>query len=127
MSKPTQERVLDFSYIINMVGDDAEGLITVLDTFLAQMPVYLEELGQALADQNWDKVVRCAHKIKPIFIYVGCLDVKNLIQDIEQKALHKTALASLQADIAILNQHGTAINKLIEAEKERLVTKLQSG
>lgn len=122
-----QERVLDFSYVINMVGDDAEGLIEVFETFLAQMPIYFAELDQALAHQDWDKVARCAHKIKPIFGYVGCPDVKDLVQLIEQKAEDKTALASIPTDVTTLKQHGVTINKLIEAEKDRLLRKLQGG
>lgn len=118
-----QERVLDFSYVINMVGDDAEGLIEVFETFLKQMPVYFEELDQALNQPDWDKVARYAHKIKPIFAYVGCPDVRDLVQGIEQKAEYRTELASIPADIQTLKAQSAEINKLIEAEKDRLEAK----
>jgi len=127
MAKLLQERVLDFSYVINMVGEDAEELIAVFETFLAQIPVYLEELDQALAHQDWDKVGRCAHKIKPVFSYVGCPDVKDLAQVIEQNAQNRIELADMAAHIASLKQHGAAINKLIEAEKDRLAAKIYGG
>lgn len=118
-----QKRVLDFSYVINMVGDDAEGLIEVFETFLKQMPIYFEELDQALNQQDWDKVARYAHKIKPIFGYVGCNDVRDLMRSIEEKAQNRIELASISADIETLKAQSAEINKLIEAEKDRLKAK----
>jgi len=127
MAKQMQERVLDFSYVINMVGDDTDALIAVFESFLTQLPVYLGELDQALVHQDWDKVARCAHKIKPVFTYLGCTDVRDLVQDIEEIAQNRTTLANIQANIITLKQHSVAINKLIEAEIDRLVKKQQGG
>ncbi|QIL41181.1 Hpt domain-containing protein [Pedobacter sp. HDW13] len=94
-----------------MVGDDAEVLIAVFETFLTQLPVYLEELDQALVYEDWDKVARYAHKIKPVFTYIGCNDVRDLVQGIEQKAQNRTTLASIQTDITTLKARSATINR----------------
>lgn len=122
-----QKRSLDFSYLIEMVGDEPESLIEIFDTFLRQMPRYMTELDNALTNQNWDKLVSCAHKIKPIFGYVGCNDVKKLVLKLEQNAKNKTALENIAGIVGALKQESADINKLIEAEKIRLIAKMRNS
>lgn len=120
------KQALDFSYLISMVGDDPDALIEVFESFLTQIPKYLAELDEAIINENWDKVTNSAHKIKPVFTYVGRSDVKDLVQRIENNANNRTELKSIIADIAKLKLFSAAINNLIEIEKEVQYIKMQN-
>jgi HPt (histidine-containing phosphotransfer) domain-containing protein len=77
---------LDLSYLRDMSGDSAEFIIEMIDMFKIQTPLYINDLGKAIEDQDWPRVSNCAHKIKPTFAYVGREDAKDHMQMMENNA-----------------------------------------
>src|SRR5690606_17026095 len=77
---------LDLSYLRDMSGDSAEFIIEMIDMFKIQTPLYISDLGKAIADQDWPRASNCAHKIKPTFAYVGREDAKDHMQMMENNA-----------------------------------------
>ncbi len=77
---------LDLSYLSDMSGDSPEFMVEMIDMFKLQTPIYIAELKQAIADQNWTQVYNCAHKVKPTFAYIGREDAKDHMQLIEHHA-----------------------------------------
>jgi len=86
MQNTDDQHPLDLSYLIGMVGHNPGFIIEIFDTFIEHTPIYLDEMDEALALQNWEGVSNCAHKLKPTFSYIGRDDVTKLVTDIEMKA-----------------------------------------
>jgi HPt (histidine-containing phosphotransfer) domain-containing protein len=115
---------LDLSYLREMSGDSIEFMIEMLDMFKQQTPLYIEELEEALEEENWQKVSSCAHKIKPTFAYVGRDDVKSHMQMIEQNARELKDIDKLPQAVAELNHFVSLLNKQIDATKIELEKQL---
>ncbi|WP_025142925.1 Hpt domain-containing protein [Pedobacter jeongneungensis] len=115
---------LDFSYLIEMVGDDPAFLAEFFETFIEHTPVYLAEMENALTNENWSKVANHAHKIKPTFIYVGRNDAKLLVEAIENNARNKIALDKIRSDLEKLKLMLSDILFQLKQEKIKLVSKL---
>lgn len=77
---------LDLSYLREMSGDSADFMIEMLDVFRKQTPIYIDDLEKAIDARNWKATSECAHKMKPTFFYVGRVDVRDHMQEIETNA-----------------------------------------
>jgi HPt (histidine-containing phosphotransfer) domain-containing protein len=81
---------LDLSYLREMSGDSADFMIEMLDAFLKQTPIYMEELEKAIKAENWKATSESAHKIKPTFYYIGRVDARDHMQEMERNARELT-------------------------------------
>jgi HPt (histidine-containing phosphotransfer) domain-containing protein len=117
------QQPLDFSYLIEMVGDDPVFLIDFFETFIIQTPIYLAEMSDALVKENWSKVANGAHKVKPTFIYIGRNDVKEFVQTIEDRARNKTELEKIPSDLETLKLICAGIFEQLEIAKKKLQAK----
>ena len=77
---------LDLSYLREMSGDSIDFMIEMLDVFQKQTPIYIDDLEKAIDARNWKATSECAHKMKPTFFYVGRVDVRDHMQEIETNA-----------------------------------------
>jgi HPt (histidine-containing phosphotransfer) domain-containing protein len=121
---PNDQQPLDFSYLIEMVGNDPAFLIDFFETFTTQSPLYLAEMSEALVKENWSKVAHCAHKIKPTLSYFGRDDVKDFVQTIEDRARNRIALDEIYLDVEKLKLVFSDIFSQLEKEKVNLISKL---
>jgi HPt (histidine-containing phosphotransfer) domain-containing protein len=119
-----KDKAIDFSYLIEMVGDDPAFLIEFFETFTEHAPIYLAEMENALANQNWNEVANCAHKIKPTFSYIGRNDVKELVRVIEDNARDQTAGEKIKSDVEKLKLLCADIFQQLEVEKIKLISQL---
>jgi HPt (histidine-containing phosphotransfer) domain-containing protein len=115
---------LDLSYLRDMSGNSVEFMIEMIDMFKQQTPLYIAELEQALAKEDWAKVSSCAHKIKPTFSYVGRDDAKNHMQLIEQNARDLTSLDTLPGAFQELTDFIVILNKQLDVTKAELEKQL---
>ncbi|MES2829981.1 MAG: Hpt domain-containing protein [Bacteroidota bacterium] len=111
---------LDLSYLREMSGDSPEFIIEMIDLFKSQTPIYMDELKTAIADQDWDKVAACAHKIKPTFTYVGREDAKDHMQDMEQNAREKINTQQLAGDYQEVNDFTSLLYQQLDLAKADL-------
>ena len=77
---------LDLSYLREMSGDSADFMIEMLDAFQKQTPIYMDDLEKAIDAKDWKATSECAHKMKPTFFYVGRVDVRDHMQEIERNS-----------------------------------------
>ena len=77
---------LDLSYLVEMSGNSPDFMIEMLDTLVAQIPLYLADVQNAAAAEDWKATSGFAHKLKPTFYYVGREDVRDYVQVIETNA-----------------------------------------
>ena len=77
---------LDLSYLKEMSGDSADFMIEMLEAFQKQTPIYMDDLEKAINARDWNATAGCAHKMKPTFFYIGRVDVRDHMQEIESNA-----------------------------------------
>jgi len=118
------QQPLDFSYLIQMVGNDPVFLIDFFETFILQNALYLAEINETLIKEDWAKLASCAHKIKPTFSYIGRNDVKELVQTIEYNAKNMTALNKIPKDVERLNTLSLKICEQLEEAKKDIQSKI---
>jgi HPt (histidine-containing phosphotransfer) domain-containing protein len=69
-----------------MSGGDNSMIIEMIELFLKETPIHLDNLKTANEDQEWSKVASEAHKVKPIMLYVGLSDLNLLCKKLEDNA-----------------------------------------
>lgn len=86
---------LDLSYLREMSGDSNDFMIEMLEAFQKQTPIYMDDLEKAVDARDWKATSECAHKMKPTFFYIGRVDVRDHMQEIETNARELKAIETI--------------------------------
>lgn len=77
---------LNLSYLKEISDGSTEFMLEMLDIFMSQTPIYLQELESALSDKNYVVVAEIAHKIRPTFTFIGFDHATEVMAQIEHLA-----------------------------------------
>lgn len=80
------ESVSDLSYLREVVMGDEEIIIETTKAFIKETPNALKNIDEHFDNQEWDELYKQAHKIKPNMDYMGMIQARELILDIEEQA-----------------------------------------
>lgn len=112
---------LDLSYMKDLVGESPDFLIEMLDVFLEQIPKYIDDLEQSIQEKHWKEASAHAHKLRPIFFYVGRGDVGNHLQEMETNAREQINLAGLEGAFEMLKQFVVVLLEQIKVSRTTLL------
>lgn len=84
MNDANAEKITDLTYLISVCGDDPEFKKEMIETFLKNTPVLLEEMKGSVRISDWKAIGDIAHKMKPSFSFMGIDIAKDLILDLER-------------------------------------------
>ncbi len=112
---------LDLSYLREMSGDSNDFMIEMLDAFQKQTPIYMADLANAIAAEDWKATSECAHKIKPTFYYVGREDARDHMQIMERNARELIDLQNIPADFAEAQRFVEVLYRQLTEAKENLL------
>ncbi len=112
---------LDLSYLREMSGDSNDFIIEMLEAFQKQTPIYMADLENAIAAEDWKATSEFAHKIKPTFYYVGRDDAKEHMQVMERNARELIDLQNIPADFAMAKEFVEILYRQLEAAKAELL------
>jgi len=115
---------LDLSYLRDMSGDSAEFMIEMIDMFKLQTPLYVADLEQSIAKEDWEKAAGFAHKIKPTLSYVGREDARGHLQFIETNARDQKDLANMPKAFEEFNDFITILYRQLDEAKAELEKRL---
>jgi HPt (histidine-containing phosphotransfer) domain-containing protein len=115
---------LDLSYLSDMSGDSAEFMIEMIDMFKIQTPLYIAELEQSIAAEDWEKAAGHAHKIKPTLSYVGREDARGHLQHIENSARERKDLEDMPRALHEFNEFAKILYRQLDEAKAVLEKKL---
>lgn len=125
MIDPTKSKAdLDLSYLKEMSGDSADFMIEMLDTLVVQIPIYLEDLNNAVIAKDWKTTSGFAHKLKPTFYYVGREDIRDCVQVIETNAKELVNLSEIPIAVAEIKEELKNILVQVAKAKEELQQQL---
>lgn len=85
----------DLSYLRSISNDNQEFIREMMQTFIQTMPAILDQLTKALETEDWEKLSKLAHQIKPSFTLMGIHSLRNDILFIEENGKAKTKLVDL--------------------------------
>jgi len=115
---------LDLSYLRDMSGDSAEFMIEMIDMFKSQTPLYISDLEQSIAAQDWEKAAGYAHKIKPTLSYVGREDARGHLQLIENTARDQQDLSVMPQALREFTDFAQILYRQLDEAKAELEKRL---
>lgn len=113
MNEHGEKPVFDRAALVERLGMDDEGLIReLMEMFLADLPVQIQQLKQALEQEDGDRVMRLGHSLKGA--------AANLGTDALSDVAHRLEIAGRNGDL----QSGRSLVPLIEREHQSLLSAL---
>jgi PAS domain S-box-containing protein len=85
----------NLDYLRSVSGNNEEFIKEMITTFLQTIPPVTKEMKEALEQQDWMKLSKLAHQIKPSFTLMGSESARLIILFIEENAKNKTKLHEL--------------------------------
>lgn len=77
------DKIIDLTYLDSISEDDLEFKKDMIETFLANTPVYIADMKSSLENKDWKKIGDIAHSIKPSFTLMGMNEKKEVLLKIE--------------------------------------------
>lgn len=102
--KSTRERVnvskqYNLDYLRTVSGNNQDFMQEMIQTFISSIPPILDDLAANAMVANWEKVGNLAHQIKPSFILMGAVSLKERILEIENRSKEGINLTTLKETI----------------------------
>ena len=85
----------NLEYLRSVSGNNEEFIREMILTFTQSIPSQLVEMQKALGNQDWEKLARSAHQIKPSFTLMGLNSLRASIAFIEENSKYGTKLDEL--------------------------------
>lgn len=118
-SSADKQSVTDLSYLREVVMGDEEIVLETTKAFIEETPHFLENMSEYFSHQEWDKLYKQAHKMKPSMEYMGMNQARELILDIENQAKSREISENLGDQIEELKSICTkAIEELSDKVEE---------
>ncbi|HKK46470.1 MAG TPA: Hpt domain-containing protein [Balneolaceae bacterium] len=115
--------VTDLSFLREIAMGDDDIIIETTQVFLDELPQNLKGLRENFANQEWEKIGKLAHKIKPNMAYMGMKRAQKLILNIEQQAKSEEIDEDFGNDISefiqLCNQASNELNEKLEELKSK--------
>lgn len=96
---PSGRYTYDLKYLREVSGNNREFIREMIQTFIDTIPQILGDMLESLAVQDWERISRLAHQIKPSLTLMGLDDLKNSVVFIEENGKKKTELDKLPVTV----------------------------
>lgn len=91
----TKEVMYNLDYLRSVSGNNEEFIREMVSTFIQTVPGILEDMHQAMDKQDWTKLSRLAHQIKPSFTLMGLDALRTDIVFVEENSKMETNLSEV--------------------------------
>jgi PAS domain S-box-containing protein len=85
-------KLYNLDYLRSVSGNNEEFIREMILTFTQSIPGQLVEMEKALAEEDWQRLARNAHQIKPSFTLMGLNTLRSSIVFIEENSKYGTKL-----------------------------------
>lgn len=76
---------IDLSYLENVTSGDNEVIVEMIELFLEETPKHIEQIENFYSQKEWQKMGAEAHKVKPMYLYVGLTGLNSVAQTLEDR------------------------------------------
>jgi HPt (histidine-containing phosphotransfer) domain-containing protein len=111
---------LDLSYLEEITGGDNEIMLEMIDIFLTESEIAIQELQTIYEQNDWQALGAQAHKLKPTLLYVGLKDIHEITLKLEKNAKQGTMSDQYELWIQQITQGYNDIRGDLEAVKQKL-------
>ncbi|MFK7899369.1 MAG: Hpt domain-containing protein [Cyclobacteriaceae bacterium] len=115
----TEKISIDLDFLQSIAGSKAK-LIELLETFKSKIPIDLNALNEYIQENNWSKVEKLAHKVRPNFSYLGAHPLANLVEEVEYQASGSQDKDFCEKTLNTITEDYTIICKLIDEQLIKL-------
>lgn len=107
--------IIDLSYLLEASDNDNDFILMMIESFLKNNSIYLEELKVLHKTGQYSELYSCVHKYRGSVIIIGISDLSDLLIEAEEKSLaNKSCSISLINEIEqIGNQAATELKNFI--------------
>ena len=102
--------------------DDKEYSCEILQMFLRDTPLLLEEIREAVFCEDWDMAHKKAHKLRSSVGLLQMQQLLELVDKVEFKAFKKTELETIKTDTSKVIELYAIIKPMIETELHKIKT-----
>src|SRR5215213_9686246 len=107
MSNPSID--IDLSGLMEILGDDKEGLIQLLDTYICEGRHMLNDMESQLAKHDFDNIKRLAHSFKGMSATMGIDSLRAMASEMEQCVPNKDSQKAMMLYNLMHDQFGQAV------------------
>ncbi len=108
-------KTIDLTYLRGVCNGDQAFMRDMIETFISNTPVTLEEMQEFAKKSKWQQVGELAHKIKPSITFMGIDALKTRVRELEVFGKEKTNIEKIPPLIEEVSmQLQTAISELKE-------------
>jgi HPt (histidine-containing phosphotransfer) domain-containing protein len=114
------DKAIDPESIANLYDNDYNWIEEVFSSVLAEYDSGTDKIEQTLAEKDVEGLRKAVHKMKPVFGFVGMLQVQEMCKNLEDKCQGETSIAVLENDTTILLNNLTTCREILEKEYDRI-------
>lgn len=101
VAEPINGLTIDLHYLRSVSNDNAEFIRDIIETFIESLPTIIEQMKQALHNEDSLKAAQLAHQLKPSFTLLGVPELKKkaiLIEEYGKSGKNLEVLAGLSQE-----------------------------
>lgn len=76
-----ESQLVDLASLRNLLGDNEEGIVEILNIFIAHIPPSIVEIKSLLEKQDWNALRNKVHSIKSYYGYVGNDKLNHMLDE----------------------------------------------
>ena len=111
---------IDLTYLEDITSGESEIMIEMIDLMLDETPKHIENLKKAYAEKDWNALGSEAHKLKPMFLYIGLTKLNEVSQKLESCGKNEENLDEIPELITQLDAGFEEVTGDLKAKKEEL-------
>jgi hypothetical protein len=96
-------RLYDLTMVQSVSGGDEGFIIKMVALFIETVPQNMQDLKNALQDENWEQVGKTAHKLKSTIDSMGIKSIRQEIRTVEANAKQQDSLQEIPALVAMID------------------------
>jgi HPt (histidine-containing phosphotransfer) domain-containing protein len=103
------KKLIDLSYLAQTTSNDKEFMLEMIDIFIKQTPIELENLQKSTHRKDWETVSRIAHTLKSNMKLMGAHTLREYLVKLEITAKNGTQ----EALLSDLSTHVLGLSKQV--------------
>jgi len=111
---------IDLSYLNEISDGDQDFVVSILSTFVEEVPKDIDHINKALEENNIAQVGKLAHKNKSTLQLLGLKNLKSLAFDIEQAAKKDASNPEIRPDAQSFVKHLSATLPVVRDTLEQI-------
>ena len=112
--RENESQLVDLGPLRNLLGDNEEGVVEILNIFIAHIPPSIVEIKSLFEKQDWDALRSKVHAIKSYYGYVGNDKLNHMLNEWDAALTKKQPDIDHQGIMAELEIKSEAILQCIQ-------------